>query len=80
MFLNRGLKRIGRRTRIKIPRHQRTVETVGVGFPNPSGEETTMDAGLEFWCAGALSPRGAAFYRRGMHQIHQAPEGRHVFA
>ena len=38
------------------------IESVAVGFPNPSGEETKplrwMPC-LEFWCAAALSPSGA---------------------
>ena len=36
---------------------------VGVGFPNPSGEETKPLRWMpcrEFWCVGAFSPRGAA--------------------
>ena len=39
-----------------------TVESVGVGFPNPLGEETSplqWMTHLEFWCVGAFRSRGA---------------------
>ena len=53
---------IKRKTPIKKPSRYPTIEFVGVGFPNPSGEETSplrWMPRLEFWCVGAFRSRGA---------------------
>ena len=53
---------VQRKTPIKKTSRYPTIEFVGVGFPNPSGEETSplrWMPRLEFWCVGAFRSRGA---------------------
>ena len=56
------IRPIKRKTPIKNHDTYPTIESVGVGFPNPLGEETSplrWMPRLEFWCVGAFRSRGA---------------------
>ena len=57
-----------------------TVEPVGVGFPNPSGEETSPLRWMTHRkLCPHLAPEGRHVYSTAAYTKHtKAPEGRHI--